>query len=108
MSTRKKDYFILLTMPWILLEWDCWLTIKQRHRMKIKSLAANQTELQIGNSTVFFSYETPVAACVNGEFYRTSEHYSVTTSKHINKWLDGRNAKSMPPSFFQNLTTEQP
>ena len=57
--------------------------------LKIKNLAPNQTELHLGDDlTVFFSYETPVAAWVSGKGYmRTEEKYSRTTSKHITNWL---------------------
>lgn len=54
----------------------------------------NMKELifNFSGSIVFFSYSTPVAAKItNGEggwnYYRTSESYSPTTTKHINKWL---------------------
>ena len=56
--------------------------------MKIKQIASNMTELNMGFAQVFFSYETPVAACLtDGTLVRTDERYSVTTTKHINKWL---------------------
>ena len=56
--------------------------------MKLKQLGSNQTELDLGFAQVFFSYETPVAArLTDGSLVRTAERYSVTTSKHINKWL---------------------
>jgi hypothetical protein len=58
--------------------------------MKIKQIASNMTELDLGFAQVFFSYETPVAACLtDGTLVRTAERYSVTTTKHINKWLNG-------------------
>lgn len=75
--------------------------------MKIKSLAANQTELTTANgTTVFFSYSTPVAACMcDGTGYiRTEEHYSPTTSRHINKWLDGVKARIVPQAVLDSLT----
>ena len=44
--------------------------------------------LQNNNATVLVSYTTPVAAFVQGRgFLRCEEHYSVTTSRQINKWL---------------------
>ncbi len=55
--------------------------------MKLRSIAANQTEIDKGNGvTVFFSYSPPVAAFVPGKgALVTSTKYSVTTSRHINK-----------------------
>ena len=59
--------------------------------MKLTPIAANQTELELTNGTqVFFSYKTPVAAyCPDKGYIRTAQFWSVTTSRHINKWLDG-------------------
>jgi hypothetical protein len=54
--------------------------------MKLKQLASNMTELQIGSTHILFSYETPVAILHDEQFYRTSKKWSVTTSKHIGKW----------------------
>ena len=51
----------------------------------------NATVVSIGDNEVLFSYSTPVAAFVPGRGYlRTDRHFSVTTSRHINKWIDGR------------------
>lgn len=73
--------------------------------MKLKQLASNMTELQLDDGTrVLFSYETPVAAFKEKGFtseqgvysgmkmsywntIKTDKKWSVTTSKHINKWL---------------------
>lgn len=47
------------------------------------------TELTLSDGTVvLFSYATPVAACMGdgSGFIRTSQHYSKTTSKHLNRW----------------------
>lgn len=74
--------------------------------MTLKPIAANQTELHPHNGmTVFFSYKTPVAAWVAGKGYlRTEKFWSVTTSRHINKWLpNGIVAKTAPQEFFDNL-----
>lgn len=59
--------------------------------LSINSIGSNQTELHIDDLTVLFSYSTPVAYCIDGKgYFKVDEFYSVTTSKHINKWLDGR------------------
>jgi hypothetical protein len=72
--------------------------------MKLKQIASNMTELQLDDAHVLFSYETPVAACIFGEgFVRTEKHWSPTTSKHINKWLDGVEAPEVPQEFLDNL-----
>ena len=59
--------------------------------MKLRQYGSNQTELSLMcGAVVFFSYETPVAALLpSGRYIRTEKKWSVTTSKHINKWLTG-------------------
>ena len=66
-------------------------TYSNRFSMKLTPIAANQTELSLNNGTqVFFSYKTPVAAyCPSRGYIRTAKYWSVTTSRHINKWLKG-------------------
>jgi hypothetical protein len=71
--------------------------------MKIKSIGKNKTELHIGNKIIFISYETPVAACIDGQFFVTEKKWSTSTSKHINTWINGRNAEIRPQAIFDNL-----
>ena len=74
--------------------------------MNLKQLGSNQTELNLGFAQVFFSYETPVAArLTDGSLVRTAERYSVTTTKHINKWLDGCDALTVPQERIDCLLT---
>ena len=59
--------------------------------MQLTPLASNMTEVETDLGRVLFSYRTPVAAYVYGEmggqFVRTKKWWSVTTSRHINKWI---------------------
>ena len=67
--------------------------------MKLNPIKANMTELTVERECcsvtsvykILFSYETPVAYTVNTPsgrlWFRTKEHYSRTTTKHINSWL---------------------
>jgi hypothetical protein len=76
--------------------------------MKLNAIGPNKTEIEIRcldgtEATVLFSYNTPVAARFGDNFYRTDRKWSVTTSKHINQWLAGRNAQINPQSFFDTL-----
>ena len=72
--------------------------------MKLKQLGSNQTELDLGFAQVFFSYATPVAACLtDGTLVRTATKYSVTTTKHINKWLQGCDALTVPQARIDCL-----
>jgi len=72
--------------------------------MKLKQLGSNMTALNLNEVQVFFSYETPVAAMLaDGSLVRTEDFYSVTTSKHINKWLDGQEAQEVPQAAIDEL-----
>tara|TARA_B100000795_G_C22583295_1_gene354663 strand:- start:285 stop:599 length:315 start_codon:yes stop_codon:yes gene_type:complete len=65
-------------------------TGKRTEQMKIKQIASNMTLLSLSDgSEVMFSYETPVAGRDSLFAFRTTEKYSVTTTKHINKYLRG-------------------
>jgi len=56
--------------------------------MKLTPIATNQTEVETADARIFFSYRTPVAAYVFGRgFVRSEDFFSVTTSRHINKWI---------------------
>ena len=73
--------------------------------MKLKPLASNMTQLTLNTDiVVLFSYETPVAALTEEGYVRTSHKWSPTTTRHINKWLDGVEAKEKPQEFFDSLT----
>lgn len=72
--------------------------------MKLTKLGPSTTEIEIGDTTILFSYKTPVACHVAGVgYFRTAERHGVTTSKHINKWLAGNAAKEMPQEHFDDL-----
>ena len=74
--------------------------------MKLTPIAANQNEVSFNNGTqIFFSYKTPVAAYLPEKGYvRTSKFWSVTTSRHINKWLQGvTNVDEIDQSILDNL-----
>ena len=59
--------------------------------MKLSQIGSNQTEITTARGNrVLYSYETPVAAWTEQGAFRTSTKYSVTTSKHINAYLGGK------------------
>ena len=68
-----------------------------------QEIGSNMTEINASGNSVLFSYRTPVAANVGGKFYRTEKSWSSTTSKHINKWLNGANAEEKPQDWFDSL-----
>jgi hypothetical protein len=69
--------------------------------LKLSVIGPNQTQMEIGDATVLFSYNTPVAAHLPAlGWVRTAQKFSVTTSRHVNRWLDGMTAKSLPAEQF--------
>ncbi len=58
--------------------------------MELKRNGTSTTELTINGTSILFSYETPVAGYDNQGAFRTDQHYSSTTTKHINKYLGGK------------------
>jgi hypothetical protein len=72
--------------------------------IKLNPIASNMTELETANNVILFSYKTPVACRDSGgNYYRTKQFWSKTTSRHINKWMDGVQAREMPQEFFESL-----
>lgn len=74
--------------------------------MKLIPLGSNQNLIRLNNGTqVLFSYKTPVAAFVPGQgYFRTSQNWSRTTSKHINRWLSGAiGVASVDQSFIDEI-----
>ena len=74
--------------------------------MQLIPQGTNQSEVHLNDGTVvFFSYSTPVAALLpQGQGYvRTADFFSQTTSRHINKWLDGVDAEVVPQTQIDQL-----
>ena len=72
--------------------------------MKLERLGESKTLLTLSSgSEIFYSYNTPVACKVSGEFYKTNEYYSRTTSKHITQYFNGRYAHPVEHSFIHQI-----
>tara|TARA_Y100000310_G_C20628856_1_gene787483 strand:- start:1407 stop:1724 length:318 start_codon:yes stop_codon:yes gene_type:complete len=73
--------------------------------MALKQIGPNQTQITYSDgSEVFWSYETPVAGKLpDGTYVRTATKWSTTTSRHINRWLDGVNAVEVPQDTFTDI-----
>jgi len=72
--------------------------------MKLTPIGSNQNMITTNKGDqVLFSYQTPVAAYVDGEYIRTSTKWSRTTSRHITKWLEGVLAKEVDQSILNGL-----
>jgi hypothetical protein len=83
--------------------------------MKLKPLGSNMTLIRMNNGTeVLFSYSTPVAGYYRGEatnaildheYFRTDEWYSGTTTRHINKYLDGVKAVTIEQEEINSIVS---
>ena len=73
--------------------------------MQLTPIASNMTEVETSEARILFSYRTPVAAYVFGEgFVRTEKWWSVTTSRHINKWLpENGTVKEVEQTYLDNF-----
>ena len=72
--------------------------------MQLTPLASNMTEVETDLGRVLFSYRTPVAAYVYGVGYvKTDKWWSVTTSRHINKWIDNCTVREVSQTYLDNL-----
>ena len=75
--------------------------------MQLTPIASNMTEIETDSARVLFSYRTPVAAYVYGVgFIKTDKFWSVTTSRHINKWLDGGTPRLVSQTYLDGLVQE--
>ena len=75
--------------------------------MKLRQIASNMTQLDLNNGyQVLFSYQTPVACLSDNGYYRTSTKWSSTTSRHINKWLEGVKYEVQPQNWFDKAILE--
>jgi phage terminase large subunit-like protein len=78
---------------------------KQEGNMKLLQIGSNQTEITTARGNrVLYSYETPVAAWTEQGAFRTSTKFSVTTSKHINKYLGGKDVgRAVDQTWLEGL-----
>jgi hypothetical protein len=78
--------------------------------IELNPISKNINVLSLPMGDILFSYKTPVAfyEMNTGNYYRTSQKWSKTTSRHINQWLADRQAtektSEKPQVFFDELT----
>ena len=85
-------------------KWGYIKRVNKGANMQLTPIASNMTEVETSEARILFSYRTPVAAYVFGDgFVRTEKWWSVTTSRHINKWLDGGTAKEVSQTYLDKL-----
>ena len=72
--------------------------------MQLTPIASNMTEVETKDARILFSYRTPVAAYVYGVGYvKTDKWWSVTTSRHINKWIGNCTTREVSQTYLDNL-----
>ena len=72
--------------------------------MQLKPLGSNMNEIVVEGKYILFSYKTPVAGWDESGAFRTEDFFSVTTSKHINKYLGGKDVgRKVSQKFFEDL-----
>lgn len=73
-------------------------------KLNIKNVGSNMSELEVGGKSILFSYQTPVAGWDDQGAFRSEDFFSVTTSKHINKYLGGKDiGRKVPQSYIEGL-----
>lgn len=72
--------------------------------MKLNPIKSNMTELEVNGNSILFSYKTPVAGYDDKGAFRTSEWFSMTTTKHINQYLGGKDVgRVVEQSYIEGL-----
>jgi hypothetical protein len=76
--------------------------------MILKKIGENETEVKIGGLEILFSYNTPVAVIKTNEpiYFETSKKFSVTTTKHINKWWRKKGIEVLSPVMVEQEELE--
>lgn len=73
-------------------------------KLNIKNVGSNMSELEVGGKSILFSYQTPVAGYDDQGAFRSEDFFSVTTSKHINKYLGGKDVgRKVPQTYIEGL-----
>ena len=73
--------------------------------MRLKQLGPNQAELITNHEyRILYSYETPVAGYspLIG-WFKVNKKYSVTTTRHINKYLGDISAVALSPETIEQM-----
>ena len=70
--------------------------------MKLNPVGSNMNEIEVDGKSILFSYKTPVAGWDDEGAFRSEDFFSVTTSKHINKYLGGKDiGRKVPQSYIE-------
>ena len=72
--------------------------------MKLKPVGSNMNEIEVDGKSILFSYKTPVAGWDDEGAFRSEDWFSMTTTKHINKYLGGKDVgRKVPQSYIEGL-----
>lgn len=72
----------------------------------LKPIASNMKELIVNGVSILFSYETPVAGWDNEGAFKTEEKYSKTTTRHVNKYLGGKDiGRTVSQEYINSLVS---
>ena len=72
--------------------------------MQLNPVGSNMNEVVIEGKYILFSYKTPVAGWDESGAFRTEDFFSVTTSKHINKYIGGKDVgRKVSQKFIEEL-----
>ena len=72
--------------------------------MKLNPVGSNMNEVEVNGKSILFSYKTPVAGYDDQGAFRTEDFFSVTTSKHINKYLGGKDVgRKVEQTYIEGL-----
>lgn len=82
--------------------------------MRLNSFRKNMNEVIFGEleTTILYSYQTPVAAHIEGSgVFIVDRKYSKTTSRHITEWCERHGfrkerATLVPPEWFDTAVKE--
>lgn len=74
--------------------------------LTLKTLGPNCHEVTDGETSILFSYATPVAAHIMGRgYFRTDAYHSVTTARHINAYVGGpKQGEVIPADALQRAS----
>ena len=81
--------------------------------MKRCKIGSNMTVLNFVNgdswmnrTAVLYSYDTPVAGYDHKGAFKTAQWYSSTTTRHVNKYTAGDQARVVEQSYIDQLVSE--
>ena len=72
--------------------------------MKLNPVGSNMNEVEVNGKSVLFSYKTPVAGYDDQGAFRSEDWFSMTTTKHINKYLGGKDVgRKVSQSYIEGF-----